>query len=425
MAAASPPSPGSTAWTPPERPAWVQALNADAAFLDLPSLLPLGAEPLMEQARRSTGLEDFGAEPWLEAFRIFTRALEEEARLHLAGRLLTRAEMLRWLSNRLLMTDLWRRRPEVLEQPIEAPVFVCGLPRSGTSILYELLATDPRFRTPASWEALFPCDQLEAGGPAVDHPLLMAQGHGLVSQWAKIVPSYGTMHEMGGRIPCECGMIMAHTFNSDHQSSLFQVPSYHAHIAGSDQGPIYRYHRQVLQTLQQRRTGRWLLKAPSHLSFLPQLFAAYPDARVIQTHRDPLQCMASTTSLLGTLYWIRSDQPFEATQFEHLIRGEATAGRLDHVMEQRNTGTVPDHQFTDTLYQQLMDDPAATVAQLYAQLEMSFEPADRERVLDYLRHKPKGKFGSHQYELPGPEQVARERPLFSAYQTRFKVADEV
>jgi hypothetical protein len=158
-----------------------------------------------------------------------------------------------------------------------------------------------------------------------------------------VIPAYASMHEMGGRIPSECGMIMANTFLSEHFPALQQTPSYDAWLFTHDWDLAYRYHRRVLKLLQWQSGGntRWLLKAPNHLGHLPTLFATYPDARVVQTHRDPLKCMASATNLLGCLYWMRSDKAFDSSAFEDLIMGSATASRLANVMRQREEGVVP------------------------------------------------------------------------------------
>jgi hypothetical protein len=147
------------------------------------------------------------------------------------------------------------------------------------------------------------------------------------------------MHEMGGRIPAECGLLMANSFVSDHIAALHQAPEYGALYAAADMRPAYRDHRTILRILQWKNPrGHWLLKAPAHQSHLDALLETYPDARIIQTHRDPIMCMASTTSLMGCLLFMRSDLPFDAHAFEDIMLGEATARRLERVMEQRRTG---------------------------------------------------------------------------------------
>lgn len=412
------------AWRPAPHPEWLSTVNREGLAFELDEVVPLDAESLLRSARRRTGLSDFGDEDWREPFQVLTEALQTEAQLTLMGRLITRNELILWLSNRLQVQALCKAHPEIEQAPVQAPIFIAGLPRSGTSILYELLAQDPRFRVPASWEALFPCPAPEHSGGSPDPR--REKAHQLLTQWGRLAPEYRTMHEMGAEIPCECGMLTAHTFVSDHIAALIQSPSYHSWLAEADMEPVYRYHKRLLQVLQWRRPAQhWLLKAPAHLSHLETLFKVYPDARVIQTHRDPIKSMASATSLLGTLYWTRSDQHFEASLFEDLMLGEATAARLDRVMAQRDTGAVPAAQITDSRYQDLIDDPEATVSHLYDWLGLHFSDNDKQRVHDYLQYKPKGKHGAHRYTPPSPEQVARERPLFASYQQRYHVPNEL
>lgn len=411
-------------WQPLPHPEWLEKVNGEGDAFLLNEIVPLDAESLLASARRLTGLTDFGDDYWREPFQVLTEALQQESQLTLMGRLVTRNDLLLWLRNRLEIEALCQAHPEIEQTPVTAPVFIAGLPRSGTSILYELLAQDPRFRVPASWEALFPCPLPDRapGDPDPRHE----QAHQLVTQWGRLAPEYQTMHEMGADIPCECGMLIAHTFVSDHIAALIQSPSYHALLAQADMEPVYRYHKRVLQVLQWRRPGQhWLLKAPAHLSHLETLFKVYPDARVIHTHRDPIKSMASATSLLGTLYWTRSDQHFEASVFEDLMLGEATAARLNRVIQQREDGVLPTAQVTDSRYQDLIDDPEGAVARLYQWLGLSFGAVESERVHDYLEHKPKGKHGKHHYTPPSAEQIARERPLFADYQRRYNIPDEL
>lgn len=188
--------------------------------------------------------------------------------------------------------------------------------------------------------------------------------------------------------------------------------------------PVYRYHKTVLQILQYRNPRRrWLLKAPEHQVHLETLLKVYPDARIVQTHRDPIKCMASTTSLMGTLYYMRSDQPFNATLFEDIIMGEATARRLERVMEQRDKGVVPEANITDSRYQDLMDTPMDCIRGIYRHFGLSLSADAEQKMLDYLANKPKGKFGAHSYKVDA--QRSNERALFRRYQTHYGVPDEV
>ena len=344
-------------------------------------------------------------------------ALEREARLHLAGRLLTRAEILRTLRNRLQLADLWRRRPEILREPIHPPVFVVGSPRSGTSILHELLALDPAHRAPAMWEMLHPVEAL--AGDA-----LRAVGDAETTWWHDLQPEYEAMHANAGDLPNECIFITTHEFLSDHWGGCHNVPTYQAYLAKADQRPAYRYHQRFLQTLQQRARGeRWLLKAPSHLFQLRALFAVYPEARIIQTHRDPLKTIPSSLSLMGTLKWMRCEVSDPAAGAESTAAGYATIYRRQ--IEQRARGELPDDRFVDVRYADLLADPGGAVERIYAALGWRFAPALRQAVVDYVARKPRGAHGVHHYSL---EEMgldpAVERKRFAFYCDHFGVAEE-
>lgn len=408
-------------WTPPARPPWLAAVNEEGAGMALPALVPLDEASLLAAAEHATGLSDFGDDAWREPFRVLIQALETEAELTLMGRMMARHDIYLWLSSRLQVVDLLQRHPEIEEQPVAAPMIIVGLPRSGTSILFELLSQDPDVGVPLMWEALAPCPPPQAATYASDARIAWADK--LFTQWNRVVPEFATMHEMRGDIPAECGLLMAGTFISDHIASLHQTPSYSAWCAQADFAPVYAYHRKILQILQwQNPRKRWLLKAPEHQVHLDVLLATYPDARIVQTHRDPLKCMASATSLMGALYYMRSDQAFNAELFEDIIMGEATAQRLQRVMDQRDSGEVPAANIVDSRYQDLMTEPLSCIENIYTHFGLRLSTTAREAMVQYLAHKPKGKFGSHRYTQTGR---ARERPLFRDYQQRYGVPDEM
>ena len=135
-------------WTAPPHPEWLSAMNREGSYLNLPAVVPLDEQSLLQHAERTTGLDDFGDELWREPFRILLKALEEEAQLTLMGRLMARSDIVLWLSTRLNVVDTLKRHPEILEEEIIAPMVIVGLPRSGTSILFELLSQDPEIGVP-------------------------------------------------------------------------------------------------------------------------------------------------------------------------------------------------------------------------------------------------------------------------------------
>jgi hypothetical protein len=397
-------------------------MNTEGRYLNLEAVVPLDESSLVQHACRVTGLQDFGDDQWREPFRVLLKSLEEQAQLTLMGRLMARNDIILWLSARLGVTDTLKKHPEILQEDIVAPMIIVGLPRSGTSILYELLSQDSDVGVPLMWEALQPCPPPEAASYTTDPRI--EQADKLFTQWNRVAPEFAAMHEMRGDIPAECGLLMAGTFISDHCAALHQTHSYSAWCATADFLPVYEYHKNILQILQWKNPRkRWLLKAPEHQMHLDTLLQVYPDARIVQTHRDPIKCMASTASLMGTLYYMRSDQPFNAQLFENIIMGDATAQRLEHVIEQREKGIVPSANIVDSRYQDLMDRPIDCIEKIYAHFGMVLSGQVRDRMQHYLNEKPKGKFGQHSYTVDARR--ARDRPLFKRYQKLYNIPDEM
>ena len=407
----------------PARPAWVDGVNALGANLGgAEHLIALDADSLVAAARAATGLDDFGDDGWQEPFAVLTDALAREAKLNTVGRLLTRAELVRVLANRLRLVDLWKREPEILAGQVRAPIFIVGTARSGTSILHEVLAQDPRLRSPATWEIFYSVPPPEAATCATDARIAGTDHE--VKLWHEVAPEYLTMHANAAVHPQECIFLMAHELASEHFSGVHDVPSYALWLATHDLTPSFRFHRRMLQTLQWRHPGeRWLLKAPSHLTVLPALFAVYPDARVVFTHRDPAKTVPSTASLMATLRRMRRDHVDANAIAKLLVRGVAMG--LEKMMAERASGATPDGQFVDLRYADLMRDPLAAVRAVYDRLDMTLPDDIADRMRAYLAAKPRGKHGEHRYRLEdfGLDRE-RLRRGYAAYCARFDVPAE-
>ena len=207
----------------------------------------------------------------------------------------------------------------------------------------------------------------------------------------EMVPAFTAMHENRGHLPTECIFAFAHQFSSDQFTGLYNVPSYTIGRSGMDQAPIYEWHRRMLQTLQWAApTGRWVLKAPSHLSQLPLVFATYPDARVVITHRDPLRVVGSLADMMATLHWMHSDRVDHAVLVEFLCMGLEL--QMDAVTAERDAGTLPDGQIDDVLYRDLVADPIGTVETLYASWDEPVTDEFRAAMETYVaeRHAHRG-----------------------------------
>lgn len=381
-------------------------------------LVSLDPDELVATACEATGLDDFGEAPWRESYDCLLESANRESRLHVVGRLMTRMEILQCLENRLRLAELWKRRPEMLGEAVRAPVFIVGSPRSGTSILHELMASDPATRAPAMWEMLFPVEAHGGTSMADLADRVVQFGHDLQ-------PEYETMHANSGHLPNECIFITSHVFLSDLWGGSMNAFGYQRHLARADHRIAYRFHRRFLQTLQAGGgPRRWLLKAPSHLFQLRALFDVYPDARIVRTHRDPLKTLPSALNLMGTLKWMRCEEVDMGPPTKHLPAGFAALYQDE--IAARASGELPNERFVDVHFDRLVRDPVGTVGDVYAALGWPFEAGAAEAVAEFARGKPKGARGEHRYSLEDVGlDAARERERFRFYGDHYGVQNEV
>jgi hypothetical protein len=406
-----------------ERPSWVRRLNQfGPATGDARLIVPLDPEELLALARSSTGLEEIGDPAWHETFARRIRSIDQESNANLLGRLLCRAETIRVLQTRLRLYRAWAETPEILEERIERPIFILGAPRTGTTILLELLALDPKLRAPIAWEAHHPLPH----GAATDPASSMALAEAEQELWADIQPELMTLHELRSDLPCECIHFMSLDFGSNYWAMHYATPSFDAWAGGQPDlvARTYRLHHRFLQTLQyDRAPRRWLLKSPTHLITVRELLAEYPDAVLVQTHRDPFKFVGSTASTTTMLNWLRTDS------VDHLAQGRiALAGfalLLNQVRTFRSDGTCPDDQFVDIHYVDLISDPIAAVRRIYDQSGLDWPSGHEKAIASYLEHKPKAKFGKHEYRLEDyglDEELVRS--AYSEYITHYGIEPE-
>jgi hypothetical protein len=406
-------------WQPGARPDWVRALNR----LGDPNSLSLDPVALLDEARTRSGLTDFGDDDWRQGFEVFVESLAAEAQLHFVGRVLARADVLNWLENRLQMTEARKQDPTICDEDVARPLFITGLPRTGTSILHDLLGHDPSSRVPLAWEVLHPCPPPELHSYGHDERIARAEDE--VRLWCEIVPDYDTMHELGAQIPVECIQLTAHSFRSDELAGRHVVPSYAAWLATADLVPAYTCHRQMLQLLQWRAKGRrWVLKAPSHLGALGPLLAVYPDARIVWTHRDPLTVMASVASILFATAWVRSDA-VDPQQVLSWFTGDTCAALLEAGASVRDRPDADAARFHDVRYADLVEDPLRVISGIYDHFDMPFDAPAEAGIRSAIASKPKGRHGAHRYDFSNTGwDPSKERARFHEYQQRFDVPSE-
>lgn len=406
-------------WQPGPRPEWVQALHQTTK----PEWIEIDADGLAEEAQRESGLSDFGADDFWEPYRILIGDLNDTAQLHTVGRLIARDDLLNSLLIRLHLTDWRKQHPEIAEEEVESPLFIVGLPRTGTSILHELLAQDPRHRAPLHWEVRYPWPPPETASYGSDPRIALA--HRQIRLWNEVVPEYDTMHELGAQIPVECIQLTMHSFRSDEIMGRYMCPNYTEWFTGCDLRPAYQFHKQMLQHLQWRCPGdRWALKAPSHLGQLEPLLAVYPKARIVFTHRDPLKVIPSVASVLYSTGHVRSDA-LDPNALLGWFTGETCEYLLNGMQALRESGRLPPEQCFDVRYADLLADPKSTLASIYSHFDIDYPEASERAMLDYLAAKPKARHGAHKYDFADTGlDLNEERERFQPYYARYGVQNE-
>ena len=283
----------------------VRLFNGFGALLEksrIPSTR-MFATDLIETAKRRSGLDDFGEGDFFEALSRLLESCQDEARLNLIGKIALKTDVLETLCARLQMERDRQLYPDITRQEIREPLFIVGLPRSGTSVLHRLLGADPEHRSPLMWEVRSPSPPTRD-----DEKRRIQRATQSCNFFNWLVPTFRYVHTVGAEVPQECVSLMTPTFLSDQFDAMYYVPSYRAWFFRQDLRPAYEYHRRFLQHLQFRRAARrWILKAPTHMFAMPALLSVYPDALFVQTHRTPIDAMASVSSLVTILRSAFSD----------------------------------------------------------------------------------------------------------------------
>jgi Sulfotransferase family len=344
----------------------------------------LSAGELVERAQRRTGLSDFGEEPFEEPLRVLVESFEREACLSAFGKMAARWDMLRFLSNLLMLREAEKRRPGILQRPVEQPVFITGLPRSGTTFLHHLFAQDSSNRFVQCWETIYPC----AGTSRRAAPDRRANKvDRQLSGFARLAPELRRVHPIGANSPQECTEITAHVFRSLRFDTTHNVPGYRrwldqaGHLAG------YRFHRRFLRHMQDDAApGRWVLKSPDHVFALSAIRAVYPDARFIFMHRDPLEVLPSVAKLTEVLR-----APFTRALDRHAIGAQVAEGWARGAAILVEEGRSDNPLSAHIQFRRLVGDPLGTLRSLYGWLGLQLSAETEARFRAAISAWPQGK----------------------------------
>jgi hypothetical protein len=392
----------------------VRLLNGCGTLLDKSRILraPVRAVDLIETAKRRCGLDDFGGGDFFEGLSTLLASCQRESQLNLVGRIVLRADLIRTLCSRLFMQRDRQMYPSIVREEIREPLFIVGLPRSGTTLLHTLLALDPEHRVPVTWEVMTPSP------PTRDNEKRRIQrAISSCNCFNWLAPTFHHVHPIGAKLPQECVSLMAPTFMSDQFDAMYYVPSYRHWFFCQNLRLAYEYHRRFLQHLQVRRSAlRWVLKAPTHMFALPSLLAVYPDALFVQTHRAPLDAMASVSSLITILRRVFSDAVDPLTVCREAI--DYWAKTLDRFLQERDR--LSERRICDVNYIEIRRDPLAAVRNIYAHFGWSLSQKVEQRMRLALGGQLHERNGLHRYELSQfGVQEEESAARFAAYCDRF------
>ncbi|MGI9292902.1 MAG: sulfotransferase family protein [Pseudomonadales bacterium] len=385
---------------------------------DAPLNMPLKADKLIEKAQAATGLDSFDSDSYREGLDIFLDDVNAgdppEAAVERIGGTVVQA-----LGNRLKITNYLNQHPKLLQRSIDQPVFVFGIPRTGTTLLSNLLAADPVRRSPLTWE--------------IDDPVPPASSDTLLNdpralerleferQMLAARPEMGKYYRSSAIYPNECVFIMAHDFKTLMWESRGRLPNYRDWLLETDMTSAYQYHKRFLQVLQADAPGVWNLKMPSHSLWLETLLETYPDARLVWTHRDPLTALGSFCSIISLAHqahtrevdpeWIGKNCVYQAQlHAQRIIDARKVLGQ-DRII--------------DVYYSELVNEPLATMRALYHALGDDFSAEAESGMQAWLDDNPPNKFGKHEYRLAefGLNEAAAA-DVFEAYLAEYSVEKE-
>jgi hypothetical protein len=373
------------------------ALNAAGARLarlglELPSLAP---DSVVASAAKAAGSDDLGSDSFREPLAVFLDACGTEADLTTFGRILITKMLAGALANRIALQRWAEQHPEVRAERIVSPWIIVGLPRTGTSVLSQLLGLDPMARPLLQWEAAHPIPPPTLEG--ADEDPRIAQTAKEINGLMKLNPPLEAMHPFGATLAQECVALFMYDVRTLALETQAHVPSYARWLEQADMAPAYAQHRLALQTLQSTQpTERWILKTPNHLWHLEALLAAYPDARIIWTHRDPGPVVTSLASLANAgqrPLTSRSDPRPTAEEWKR--KCAFALGSALEFDEKSDDGWC-----RHLHYDELMADPLGTIRALYAASGGEVSDLHARRMRAFLDHRPKDAFGRHRYD-PG------------------------
>jgi hypothetical protein len=378
------------------------------------------AGALHEAARQAVGYEDFGDPVYLEGFRALTEAYDRESRLTPTGRAMVEQQLLGILKNRLVCQRFWDEGPAILRTEIRQPIFVLGLVRTGTTALHHLLSQDPNMQGLEYWLAASPSPRPPRARWEGD--LRFQRAVAELDWMYKTDPSLKAIHLMTADTADECRHLLQQNFTDDTFDCNATIPSYSEWYGRQDMLATYRRHRDLLKLIGSTSPERrWLLKYPVHMGNLRALFTIYPDACIVQTHRDPGKVIPSICSLVAGWRALYEDNVDRNAVARWLL--ELWATRLERGLEVRRERDPK--CFVDLHLREVLSDPVGAVKRIYTHFGIEMTEDAERRFRNWKDENPKGKYGEHRYRAEDfglSDDIIADR--FGAYMKHFGIERE-
>lgn len=392
---------------------------------EVPAFDPLSLDhaSILEEACQTAGTSDFGDEAFREPFERLVAALASEAKLNAVGRGMQRGRIVGLLVNRLRTEAFVAAHPEILNERIREPIVIVGLPRTGTTMLQRMIAADPENFSLLWWEsrnpAPFNSPDAWLASKAKDPRIEDAEAE--VAGMLEGAPDLMAMHPLEAEGPDEEIMLLEHSFYSTNPEAFVDVAGFGAWQDDQDQTAGYLYLARLLKFLQWQKkqrgenATRWVLKTPHHLGFMDLLFKVFPDARVIQTHRDPAQTIPSLASLIQAIRAMGSDSA------DPHVTGRQWSDRMSRAMIRcMEVREKHEEQFIDVFFADVLEDPLAQIRRIYDFAGWGLSDDAIASMKTWAVDNARDKREAHHYTLEefGLSQAGIERD-FAAYRERF------
>ncbi|MCU1449042.1 MAG: putative sulfotransferase [Acidimicrobiales bacterium] len=366
------------------------------AMADMGAAVVLEPDALMAAAVDQAGVDDFGDPAFRERLDVVCTALQTDVSLSPPGRAAAFVQLSGLLRNRLLTEDVLRRHPEVDDLEVTGPIVICGLPRTGTTHLHNLISADPGIRSLPYWESEEPVLR-DAETPSAGEPdPRLARTEAALGVVNAALPLFRRMHEMTTDHVHEEINLLAMDISSMYFETMAPMPTWQEYYRSTDQTPSYEYLKRILKVLQFLRGGRrWVLKSPQHLEQFGPLSTVFPDATFVVTHRDPVSVTASLTTMMVYLARLNFD-PVDAAGIARYW-----SDRLETMLRacMRDRELLPEDRSIDVRFAEFMSDDVAMVERIYT---IAGQPMtdDVRRAMDaFMETHPRGRHGGIAYDL--------------------------